>query len=175
MQSVRLIQYTDMHLFGDAAGRLRGVATLPALQAAIADAQRRCSRPDGILLTGDLVQDDPDGYRWFKHIFGGSQVPVLCPARQSRPARPHAGCARQRAVRSLASSAVRPLAGRHARLVARQQRRRRDRQRAAGTLRETLRAHRNQHVLLCLHHQPIAMRSDWLDQVGLTDSDEFMA
>ena len=34
MQSVRLIQYTDMHLFGDAAGRLRGVATLPALQAA---------------------------------------------------------------------------------------------------------------------------------------------
>ena len=64
MQSVRLIQYTDMHLFGDAAGRLRGVATLPALQAAIADGQRRCSRPDGILLTGDLVQDDPDGYRW---------------------------------------------------------------------------------------------------------------
>ena len=43
MQSVRLIQFTDMHLFGDAAGRLRGVATLPALQAAIADAQRRCT------------------------------------------------------------------------------------------------------------------------------------
>ena len=78
MQSVRLIQYTDMHLFGDAAGRLRGVATLPALQAAITDAQRRCSRPDGILLTGDLVQDDPAGYRWIRHLFGASQVPVLC-------------------------------------------------------------------------------------------------
>ena len=70
MQSVRLIQFTDMHLFGDAAGRLRGVASLPALQAAIADAQRRCSRPDGVLLTGDLVQDDPDGYRWIRHVFG---------------------------------------------------------------------------------------------------------
>src|SRR5262245_49462000 len=78
MQSVRLIQFSDMHLFGDAAGRLRGVASLPALQAAIADAQRRCRRPDGVWLTGDLVQDDPDGYRWIRHTFGASKVPVLC-------------------------------------------------------------------------------------------------
>ena len=78
MQSVRLLQFTDMHLFGDAAGRLRGVASLPALQAAIADAERRCRRPEGVLLTGDLVQDDPDGYRWIRHSFGASPVPVLC-------------------------------------------------------------------------------------------------
>ena len=109
MQSVRLIQFSDMHLFGDAAGRLRGVATLPALQAAIADAQRRCHRPDGILLTGDLVQDDPDGYRWIRQVFGASQVPVLCLRRQSRPARSHARRAARRAVqgrRRPASSAA---------------------------------------------------------------------
>ena len=58
--------------------RLRGVASLPALQAAIADASAAVTDPDGVLLTGDLVQDDPEGYRWIRHMFGASPVPVLC-------------------------------------------------------------------------------------------------
>ena len=41
-------------------------------------------------------------------------------------------------------------------------------------LRNVLRAHRNHHVLVCLHHHPILMRSDWLDHVGLSDAEEFM-
>ena len=77
MDSIRLLQFSDMHLFGDAGGRLRGVACLPALHAAMADAQRRCPSPDALLLTGDLVQDDPGGYRWIRHSFGHSKVPVL--------------------------------------------------------------------------------------------------
>jgi Icc protein len=42
-------------------------------------------------------------------------------------------------------------------------------------LRRTLADHAGQHILMCLHHHPIAMRSGWLDQVGLRDADEFMA
>ena len=78
MQSFRFIQFSDMHLFGDATEQLRGVASLPALQAAVADASRRCHNPDGILLTGDLVQDDPRGYGWIRRVFSNSKVPVLC-------------------------------------------------------------------------------------------------
>src|SRR5262245_33614 len=78
MKSFRLIQFTDTHLSGDSAATLRGVACLPALRAAMADAQHRCPQPDGILLTGDLVQDDPAGYRFIRQMFGASQVPVLC-------------------------------------------------------------------------------------------------
>ena len=78
MQSYRFIQFSDTHLSGDASARLRGVACLPALQSAMSDASRRCHDPDGILLTGDLVQDDPDGYRWIRHMFGASKVPVMC-------------------------------------------------------------------------------------------------
>ena len=175
MQSVRLIQYTDMHLFGDAAGRLRGVATLPALQAAIADAQRRCSRPDGVLLTGDLVQDDPEGYRWIRHLFGASQIPVLClPGNHDLPehmraalgSAPFEVCRHRQFGRWLIvmlDSWVANSAG--GELGAEQ----------LAQLRTLLRANRNQHVLLCLHHQPIPMRSDWLDQVGLADSAEFAA
>ena len=85
MQSIRLIQFSDMHLFGDAAGRLRGVASLPALQAAISDAHRRGSQPDAVLLTGDLVQDDPEA------IAGSATCSALeraraVPRRQSRSA-----------------------------------------------------------------------------------------
>ena len=38
------------------------------------------SVPDyaAVLVTGDLVQDDPSGYLRFRSIFGSSQKPVLC-------------------------------------------------------------------------------------------------
>lgn len=175
MQSVRLIQFSDLHLFGEASGRLRGVATLPALQAAVADAQRRTHRTDGVLLTGDLVQDDPDGYRWVRQVFGASPVPVLCLAgNHDLPDHMHAalrggpfqvgGHAEfgRWLVIMLSSWVANDAAGR---LGAEQ----------LTQLRELLRKHRNHHVLVCLHHQPIPMRSQWLDQVGLYDADEFMS
>ena len=175
MQSIRLIQFSDMHLFGDAAGRLRGVASLPALQAAISDAHRRCHQPDAVLLTGDLVQDDPEGYRWIRHVFGNSRVPVLCLAgnhdlpdhmRAALSGPPFTiGGATEfgRWLIVMLDSWVANDAG--GRLGEAQ----------LSKLRNILQTHRNHHVLLCLHHHPIAMRSGWLDQVGLSDADEFMA
>ena len=174
MESVRLLQFTDMHLFGDASGRLRGVASLPALQAAIADAERRCRRPEGVMLTGDLVQDDPDGYRWIRHTFGNSAAPVLCLAgnhdlpdhmRATLRGGPfQVGGHREfgRWLVVMLDSWVAHDAG--GRLGSEQ----------LNELRTVLRSHRNHHVLICLHHHPIAMRSHWLDQVGLSDADEFM-
>src|SRR5215831_18185512 len=41
MNVVRIVQFTDPHLYGDEAGKLRGVATYPALVAAIAHARAR--------------------------------------------------------------------------------------------------------------------------------------
>jgi len=175
MQSVRLIQFSDLHLFGEASGRLRGVATLPSLQAVVAEANRRSHRADGILLTGDLVQDDPEGYRWVRQVFGGSRVPVLCLAgnhdlpdhmRASLRGAPfklggHTEFGSWLVV--MLDSWVQNDAG--GRIGAQQ----------LSYLREVLRAHRSHHVLVSLHHHPIAMRSEWLDRVGLYDSDEFMS
>ncbi|HEX7011367.1 MAG TPA: metallophosphoesterase [Steroidobacteraceae bacterium] len=175
MQSVRLVQFSDMHLFAAADGRLRGVASLPALQAAVADAWRRSSKIDAVLLTGDLVQDDPGGYRWIRSTFGGSTVPVLClPGNHDLPdhmratlsAPPFVIGGHRRFGRWLlvmldtwvANSAGGRLGGGQ-----------------LESLRQLLSAHRNEHVLLCLHHHPIPMGSDWLDQVGLSDAEEFMA
>lgn len=175
MQSIRLIQFSDTHLFGDPEGRLRGVACLPALQAAISNAHQRCHHPDAVLLTGDLVQDDPEGYRWIRQIFGNSRVPVLCLAgNHDLPDRMQAaldappftvGGATALGgwlIVMLNSWAPNQAGG----TLGPQQ---------LGELRETLRRHANRHVLICLHHHPIQMRSAWLDQVGLSDADEFMA
>lgn len=175
MQSIRLVQFSDMHLFGDGAGRLRGVASLPALQAAISDAHRRGVEPEAVLLTGDLVQDDPEGYRWIRHVFGASRVPVLCLAGNHdlpdhmrtalRGAPFKIGGATQFGpwvVVMLDSWTANDAGGR---LGAAQ----------LAQLGETLAQHRGRHVLVCLHHHPIPMRSGWLDQVGLRDAGEFMS
>ncbi len=62
---VRLTHLTDPHLYGSEGERLRGIATLPALEATLANAQRHDWPPDAVLVTGDLVQDDPAGYATF--------------------------------------------------------------------------------------------------------------
>lgn len=175
MKSFRLIQFTDPHLSGDAAATLRGMASLPALRAAIADAQRRCHEPDGILLTGDLVQDDPDGYGLIRKVFGESRVPVLClagnhdlpdhmrAALKGPPFKIGGEVEFGRWLVVLLDTWIEHEAGGR---IGEQQ---------LAHLREVLRTHRNHHVLICLHHHPIVMRSEWLDQVGLEDADEFMA
>ena len=175
MQSFRFLQFSDMHLFGDAAAQLRGVASLPALQAAMSDAARRCHNPDGILLTGDLVQDDPEGYRWIRQLFGASKAPVMClSGNHDLPDHMRATLAQapfkvggeaefgrwmvvmlDTWIAHRASGRIGPEALDH--------------------LRTVLAKHRNKHVLVCLHHHPIAMRSEWLDQVGLEDAADFLS
>jgi len=174
MKSLRLIQFTDTHLSGNPAATLRGVASLPALQAAVADARRRWPQPDGLLLTGDLVQDDPAGYSLIRQVFGASSAPVMClagnhdlpdhmrAALNSAPFRLDGAVELGRWLVVLLDTWKANSAG--GRIGETQLTR----------LRETLHSHRNHHVLVCLHHHPIEMRSRWLDQVGLDDADELL-
>ena len=75
---MRLTHITDPHLYGGENEMLRGIATLPSLEATLANARQRDWPPDAVLVTGDLVQDDPRGYVHFRRLFGGLQLPVLC-------------------------------------------------------------------------------------------------
>ena len=61
---LRLVHFTDPHLYGSETESLRGIATLPALTATLALAQARDWPPDAVLVTGDIVQDDPAGSSW---------------------------------------------------------------------------------------------------------------
>lgn len=171
----RLIQITDTHLFGDPKGELRGVPTLPAAERVLAAALDYAPDAAALLVTGDLVQDDPGGYAQFRRLFGKAGKPVHCipgnhdlvadmrAALQGAPFRigGHLDLGRWRVV--MLDSSVAGNA--HGELG------------TAGLsqLGRALSQAGDRHVLVCLHHHPIDMRSDWLDRVGLLDREAFFA
>ena len=174
-KSLRLVQFSDPHLFGTADGALRGVATLPALKATMAHAERYFRCPDALLLTGDLVQDDPGGYALLRATFESSKVPVYCLAgNHDVPEKMNAtlqGAPFQVGGRFIDAGwlvvmldtwKAKSTGGR----LGKSQ---------LSNLEATLAGHPDLHVLLCLHHHPVAMDSRWLDKVGLDDAAEFLA
>jgi Icc protein len=167
---LRIVQFTDLHLFGAADGQLRGVATLPALEATLAAAQRRESRWDATLLTGDLVQDDPSGYARVRDLFGAASTPVYCiPGNHDEIAALHAelgappfqigGTALHGAWLFVMLDSY--LHGKAGGRLAQSELERLDR---------ALAAHPDKHALVCLHHHPVPMASRWLDTVSLENA-----
>ena len=173
MSAIRVIQFTDPHLFGDIAGSLRGVNTYDTLERTLADAAGHLTVCDAILVTGDLVQDDAGGYEHFRRLFARFGKPVLCipgnhdlvPEMRAALAGPPfvldgpADIGAWRIV--LLDSVVSGQAGGHISID------------MLTRLDEELGRARQRHAMVCLHHHPIAMSSRWLDNVGLANADEF--
>ena len=173
MSAIRVIQFTDPHLFGDPAGTLRGVNTHETLERILTDASGHLAMCDAILVTGDLVQDDPAGYEHFKRLFARYGKPVLCipgnhdlvpEMRQSLAGPPFeldgpADIGAWRIV--LLDSVVPNQAGGRISVE------------MLTKLDEELGRARQRHAMVCLHHHPVLMQSRWLDSVGLSNADEF--
>ncbi len=175
MSVVRLVQFTDPHLYGDEAATLRGVATYPAFTRAIERARERDWPVDAILVTGDLVQDDAAGYASFRRAVGGLGKPVYCvPGNHDVPDAMRRELGSEPFVLGgavdlgawrivLLDSMVSGCAG--GRLS----------ERALAELDAALADAPAQHVLVCLHHHPVPMASRWLDRVGLANPEELFA
>jgi Icc protein len=71
-----VLQFTDPHLTGSPDMRVRGVATAATFARCVAHARRRHPRPGAVLLTGDLVHDDPAGYASLAALIRDAGVPV---------------------------------------------------------------------------------------------------
>jgi Icc protein len=173
MTVLRITHFTDPHLYGSETESLRGVATLPALTATLENAQSGDWPPDIVLVTGDLVQDDPTGYVHFRRLFGSLGVPVLCiPGNHDEPKAMRKALQGEPFVcggfvdrglwrlvlldSSLAGSASGRLSPQ-----------------SLAELDEALAGARGRHCMVCLHHHPVPMSSRWLDQVALENPDEF--
>jgi Icc protein len=171
--TVRLTHLTDPHLYGSEGELLRGIATLPSLEATLAHAQQRDWPPDAVLVTGDLVQDDPAGYAHFRRVFAGLRLPVLClPGNHDEPEAMRRELERAPFIvggsvdiglwrivlldSTMPGSAAGRLNGRN-----------------LAALESSLAASPQRHVLVCLHHHPVPMASHWLDRVGLQNAAEF--
>ncbi len=169
---MQILHITDPHLYGNAEGRLRGVETDSSLRRVLDDAFEQVPNYAAVLVTGDIVQDDPSGYLRFRGIFGNLQKPVLCiPGNHDEP----------EVMRRELAHAPFQICGTHlqggwqfimldsydpgnvgGRLMP-QELERLDRALANCSA----------PAMVCLHHHPIGMNSRWLDGIGLADADEF--
>ena len=172
---VRLLQLSDPHLFADPKGVLRGVESLSAFQRVLSHAIRKRNPHDAILCSGDLVNDDAGGYAHFVHELAPLDKPVLCV-----PGNHDDAAAMRRALSEppfqvggyvdlgahwrlvLVDSCIPGEAGGR---ISRHELRELD-SALAGS---------DRYALVCLHHHPVSMASNWLDQVGVQNAEEFFA
>lgn len=169
---MKFLQITDPHLYGSSTGALRGVVTDASLHQVLDEAYASVPDFEALLVTGDLVQDDPSGYLRFRSIFGSSRKPVLCiPGNHDEPAvmrRSLAGAPFQICgsfsaggwqLVMLDSCDPGHVGGR----LTSQELERLDRALASSPA----------HAMVCLHHHPVEMGSRWIDTIGLANREEF--
>lgn len=173
---MRLLHITDPHLHADPAARLRGVCTDATLRAVLDHAMAGPRRPDAILATGDLVQDETRaGYRRFRDLLAPLGLPVFCiPGNHDAPGLmaevldgPQfqvGGSARLGGWRlvCLDSYAAHDDGGRLAPAE-------------LTRLRAALAEAPAAPTLVALHHHPVPMGSRWLDGVALRNPEELLA
>ena len=169
------LQFTDPHLAGSPDARIRGVATAETLGRCIAHARRRHPGAGAVLLTGDLVHDDPAGYRALRECFADAGAPVHClPGNHDDPAavkealagRPfvHEFATRHGAwVVAMLDSTV--AGAHHGHLGADE----------LSRLDAALAAQESAYALVCLHHHPVPHGSAWLDELMLDNAAELFA
>lgn len=175
-RTLRLLHITDTHLFEDPTSELYGVRTADSLSATLVAALADADGPiEAILATGDIAEDGRRGtYRRFRGLFAPLRVAVLClPGNHEDPevmaeelsVPPMQYCGRLRLPGWRIILLDTHVAGQPGgRLGAAEL------ARLEGELCDAA----GEHVLVCLHHQPIPMGSPWLDAVGLDNPEEFL-
>lgn len=170
--SVCLVQLTDSHLFADARQRLLGIDTLASLNAVIDLVLEQCPQIDLLLATGDITQDgSAQSYQRF--LDAVSRIPSPCqwiPGNHDDAVLMHefgwqAGL--QRAWTDLGGWRIvlldSSVAGQVAGYLDRNQ---------LAQLDEALETAGERHVLVCLHHHPVAIGSKWMEPLGLQNAEQ---
>ncbi len=173
--SVRVVQLTDSHIFADAQQRLLGMDTFASLNAVIDLVQAECEQIDLVLATGDITQDaSAQAYQRFieavsrlprpSHWIPGNHDDAALMAElgdRHDLNRDWVDIGAWRVV-LLDSSVPGHVHG----LLAPQQLERLD---------QALDSAGARHVLICLHHHPVAIGSDWMEPLGLHNAPELMS
>lgn len=165
--SVLLVQLTDSHLFAEASGRLLGMDTADSLQYVVDRVLAEQPRVDMILATGDLSQDGSvESYERFRSLCQVIPAPARwCPGNHDELAAMQQvaqgselmtpildiGAWRVVMLDTLVPGSVFGLLG--------------DDQ--LELLEQALREAPDRHHLICLHHHPVSIGSDWMDAIGL--------
>ncbi len=167
---VCIVQLTDSHLFARDSGDLLGLDTLDSLNSVIDLVLNEIARMDLVLATGDITQDgSEDAYRRF--ISASLRLPAPCHwipgnhddaqlmqrlGNASGMSRDWVDIGNWRIV-LLDSSIAGSVAG----YLADSQLQRLD---------DALATAGERHLMVCLHHHPVDIGSDWMQPIGLHNS-----
>jgi Icc protein len=174
---MKIVQFTDSHLFKDERARLCGMNTTDSLKAVLSEACRSIHwPPDLVLITGDITQDESDeSYGRLFNLFEPLDVPVFClPGNHDIPAKledildgPNIHTARQVLTDTwqvlLLDSTVYKQDGGFLR------------QDELNFLDQCLSVHEELNTLVCLHHNAIDTGTPWIDTMTLKNAGEFFA
>lgn len=176
MRPVQLLQVTDTHLFADPAREIYGTNTADSLRATLQAASALGRRPDAVLVTGDVADDESRGaYLNFRRTLGELGVPVHClPGNHDSPALMAELLDRD----GFAYCGRVDLGGWRVVLVDSHVDRDPSGFVRAGELRrldDDLRTADGRPALVCVHHPPLPLGSAWIDRVGLRNAAELLA
>jgi Icc protein len=173
---LRVVQITDTHLYAQPEGRLLGLKTQDTFEEVLLRVISTMDDLDLVLATGDLVHDGSEaGYQRARDGFQRLGKPVYCiPGNHDNPAVMarvmNSGSVKvvPRATHGnwafvFLDSTVEAHEGGHLRRT------------QLDLLQEQLAISVGQHVLICLHHQPVPVGSSWMDQMAVDNAEDFFA
>ncbi len=170
-----ILQLTDFHLYADAAGKIKGVATRDSFQAVFHAACKHYPQAQTMLLGGDLAQDEAlVTYQWLADFL--RQHPfryMVTPGNHCKLERLYEGlesqvCVHAGRMRSMVEGEWH-IIGLNTHV----------RGRVGGALSADELAWLDQqlalggYALIAMHHHPFAIGSRWLDEIALRNADDF--
>lgn len=171
VEPLHVLQITDPHLMGDPESRLLGMNTRQTLEAVLAHVRNHYGQPDLILATGDISQDGSDAsYRHFQEQTGffGGPVFWLAGNHDVLPAMARVAAGTRSGERRyhghgwqlifLDSSVPDQVYGRLG-------------EPELAWLDACLEEYPQAHALVCLHHHPVRIGAEWMNEIGLRDHD----
>jgi len=172
---VRVLHFTDPHLFAAADGSLRGPVTHATLQRVLEHYRKSGWSADHVQVTGDIIQDDTrEAYVRFRETVEPIGLPVYCVPgnhdvrgmmREELQNEPfHYGGSLEIEdwlIAGIDSSVEGQAAGS---LEASE----------LDRLDRLIDSTRAEHVMVCLHHPPLPVGSRWLDELALQNAEEFL-
>lgn len=176
MSPLQVVQISDTHLFAKSNQALLGLSTAESLTTVLDSIRRLRPKPDLLLLTGDLSQDESaESYKRLRDLI----TPLGIPSYWLPGNHDHLPLMEQ-ILRTDLISADKTfqlggwnfillnsmLTGKvYGELSL-------DR---LGWLEKQLQRHSDQPTLIALHHPPCLIGSDWMDQIGLRNPDDLLA
>ncbi len=176
--ALKVLQLTDTHLFADNSQKLMGVDTHETLQEVVALFLQSGQKPDLVVLTGDLSQDETiESYTRLAEIISQIGVPThYLPGNHDQDNLVMAKAFASYAQIFRSSQNIRMKSWQIILLNSSQK------QKVGGYLSfdeldrldRCLTVFPNQHAMVCLHHHVLPVESDWMDAIALENQEEFL-